>query len=1546
MSNRGKGHQSSSGPPRYNGSSSNGYSQYGLPFRAAAVGAAGGHHHVSGPVARMHFAQASQSSLTIPVMQQTRAIQGDPSAAAAAAAAYAYQQQAYATPPNQNSYIPYPPFSAHQTSAYNSFPCGISSYGFVQSNAIQPQPPVPQFTEQQLQQTPDPQLTMVERTAATVSGGQQTISCFEAPPPYMEPQQQTHVSMPERQRASKRVAIIDPDTMKEVNILGDEKPPRQTCAVDIRPPAVDVQEISMSTTITTTTTTNDASPSSIPPTVTGHIHSEVTKSEPETPTETIVIHSEAVIDDGLSAPEQQQQTPSPQPQSPEEATLESGLEPVSPTPLPVTPPSEHSSPKSSCSNSAIAANESVKSKKNKSKSKKAELNRKGDEKSGGSDMDAFKDLASSSGKKSTTVAPESIENESSSPLEKSVESEKDADQQEAKSKIEDAKTEVSNSLDATKLEEVETEKEPVVAVDVKIPVDKVDDRSSSDEKKITPTDINELADVQQENETSVIDLQEDSKNEYAKNSSSSSIDIPNVRMDEEQVSKQELRQTEEEPKEDDKEDIEKNVMIDTNGVQKESSSSESSTTATTPSSETTATTPSSETTANGVPDKDSSAAAKLKYEYKTGQWSPLNLEGKKEYDRDFLIQLQKDPLSLTRPNNLPQMEIIKLEANELIKAIDRKSRTQGSDFMPPFSGSVIVKTTSRGGLTKRPSRDGRNNRSVPGRPDSRMAPPPIITGLSFQEKVELHTTDQAWKPLGKKDVAPDAANGTTPDTKDKDGLLKAVRGILNKLTPQKFDVLIKKFDALAIDSEEELRQCINLVFEKAVNEPEFSAEYASMCEVMQRKKVDANTGLPCNFRHLLIVRCQTEFEKDYMDEIDGAKHVKDIKEAETEERRKELIATYEYEERKARRRSLGNIRFIGELYKLKMLTLRIMRECLHKLLKMKNEESLECLCRLLSTVGKTLESERSNKQGTEPDVSILQSHFEELKSIAADMNKSNRIRFMIQDLIDLRRNNWKPRRETGGPKKINEIHKDVEREKTQQQFTSFSRNDSRSGHRGGPPSMSSYQGDKRSSRGSQQGGGGSGGQHQPDEYGWTVSKASVRANNDRIDMIKIKNMVSSNVVDAENIQLGPTGASGLWSKGSMSGSRQSQSKSDEPITQTNRFGSLSASFDRDQSSADNSSSKTSSMDRTKLSSSTSFKNKFMGQPDLSRSAVQNLSAPIVEEYLINSDDAAAVSLILEKMHLTTMVYFVDYCLNNALDKKVRVRNLTGNLLAHLIIKDVVSRSDLESVVYELVEIAPDLMVDIPKFWDYLPELIAPMVKVNALSLSSVMKLAGSKALSNQNQGPDFLANVLRLTAESTNKKIVSDMWKNEKLSLESLIGAEKISEFIERHGLDYIHSASGSSNTVRDKLRELLLKKESNNVIFKWIDSTFGPEKARENEFVRLLCDECFVNAIDDDREFKKAALEERCSLMKRYLENVREREKQALYAAQRRVSMLTHPPKLLQKLFVVLHEHEVVTTEAFDEWLACKDPAEAEGKGAATSSTLWFFTWLHEASY
>lgn len=65
------------------------------------------------------------------------------------------------------------------------------------------------------------------------------------------------------------------------------------------------------------------------------------------------------------------------------------------------------------------------------------------------------------------------------------------------------------------------------------------------------------------------------------------------------------------------------------------------------------------------------------------------------------------------------------------------------------------------------------------------------------------------------------------------------------------------------------------------------------------------------------------------------------------------------EELKARRRMLGNIQFIGHLYRYSMLTEGIMHSCIKRLLASEGNpkmEDIECLCKLLTTVGQQLEN--------------------------------------------------------------------------------------------------------------------------------------------------------------------------------------------------------------------------------------------------------------------------------------------------------------------------------------------------------------------------------------------------------------------------------------------------------------------------------------------------------------------------------------------------------------------------------------------------------------
>lgn len=102
----------------------------------------------------------------------------------------------------------------------------------------------------------------------------------------------------------------------------------------------------------------------------------------------------------------------------------------------------------------------------------------------------------------------------------------------------------------------------------------------------------------------------------------------------------------------------------------------------------------------------------------------------------------------------------------------------------------------------------------------------------MREDVKLHETENAWRParLNKGECV-------TDDDKKTEELYKKVRGVLNKLTPQKFETLLSQIKALHIDTVERLQGVIDLVFEKAVDEPNFSIAYALMCKELALMQV-------------------------------------------------------------------------------------------------------------------------------------------------------------------------------------------------------------------------------------------------------------------------------------------------------------------------------------------------------------------------------------------------------------------------------------------------------------------------------------------------------------------------------------------------------------------------------------------------------------------------------------------------------------------------------------------------------------------------------------
>lgn len=199
----------------------------------------------------------------------------------------------------------------------------------------------------------------------------------------------------------------------------------------------------------------------------------------------------------------------------------------------------------------------------------------------------------------------------------------------------------------------------------------------------------------------------------------------------------------------------------------------------------------------------------------------------------------------------------------------------------------------------------------------------------------------------------------------------------------------------------------------------------------EKSNKDTNQAV---FKKELLNKCQTEFNTHVANENSIREKLKPIQQELSEttdnNRKLELTVQLEEEERKLRRRSVGTVRFIGELYRQNMLLTSIMEWCVVTLLKIGTEEKLECLCKLLTTVGEKMERKTNDEEYDKKYYRDLTNHFHTMNQIASDKKQSNkissRVRFMLMDVIELRKNKWVSRRTDSNPKKMGQIQKEVQ----------------------------------------------------------------------------------------------------------------------------------------------------------------------------------------------------------------------------------------------------------------------------------------------------------------------------------------------------------------------------------------------------------------------------------------------------------------------------------------------------------------------------------------
>uniref|UniRef100_A0A8C1G3R7 Eukaryotic translation initiation factor 4 gamma, 3b n=1 Tax=Cyprinus carpio TaxID=7962 RepID=A0A8C1G3R7_CYPCA len=708
-------------------------------------------------------------------------------------------------------------------------------------------------------------------------------------------------------------------------------------------------------------------------------------------------------------------------------------------------------------------------------------------------------------------------------------------------------------------------------------------------------------------------------------------------------------------------------------------------------------------------------------------YKPAEKNGKKQYDRDFLLGFQFMPACVQKPEGLPPISDVvldKINQNKLaMRPVDPRVISRGPDFTPAFAD-----------FGRNPGGRGAPLLNVGlRRPSGRK----IITNVSVNDEVQLKTTEHAWKPGMKRDGVTD--DSETMKTQE---LFRKVRSILNKLTPQMFNQLMKQVTDLTIDTEERLKGVIDLVFEKAIDEPSFSVAYGNMCSCLAMLKVPMTDkpSITVNFRKLLLNRCQKEFEKDKVDDDAFEKKHRELEAATSRERLQEEL---EEAKDKARRRSIGNIKFIGELFKLRMLTEAIMHDCVVKLLKNHDEESLECLCRLLTTIGKDLDFEKAKPR--------MDQYFNQMEKIVKERKTSSRIRFMLQDVIDLRLHNWVSRRADLGPKTIEQIHKEAKLEEQEEQRKVHQQLLSKDNKR---------------------------------RPGQKETSAVVLTKTGCVCVCVCFLFFFFQPMIDEKIQLGPR-AQVNWIKGSSGGAGAKASESGKEILL-----SLIAAVKLEVLSGPS-----------------------PDKPTLTEEDMERRSKSIIDEFLHINDYKEAVQCV-EELEQPAMLYvFVRVGVESTLERSQITRDHMGQLLYQLLQAGILLKLQFFKGFSETLELADDMAIDIPHIWLYLAELVTPVLREGGISMRELFS-EFSKPLLPVGRAGILFSEILHLLCKQMSHRKVGSLWRDSGLSWADFIPeTEDVHSFITEHKLDF--TLSDGSNLTEAVSKRTLSPEELNKQLEK-----------------------------------------------------------------------------------------------------------------------------------
>ncbi|CAB1454887.1 unnamed protein product [Pleuronectes platessa] len=798
-----------------------------------------------------------------------------------------------------------------------------------------------------------------------------------------------------------------------------------------------------------------------------------------------------------------------------------------------------------------------------------------------------------------------------------------------------------------------------------------------------------------------------------------------------------------------------------------------------------------------------------------------------------------------------------------------------------------------------------------------------------------------------------------------DAIFRKVRGILNKLTPEKFDKLCLELLNVGVDSKLVLKGIILLIVDKALEEPKYSSLYAQLCLRLAEdapnfdgpsSEIQTSQKQSTTFRRLLISKLQDEFENRTRNVEIYDKHDNPLTSEEEEQR---AIAKI---------KMLGNIKFIGELGKLNLIHESILHRCIKTLLEKKKRvqlkdmgEDLECLCQIMRTVGPRLDHDKAK--------SLMDQYFGRMHSLMNNKELPARIRFLLQDTVELRVNNWVPRKAfiDNGPKTINQIRQEAVKDLGVFIPASMSQGMRMDFFLESPFLPNRMKLDRESLGGladmfGQMPGSGIGtgpGVIQDSHSSTRGPKSFVKSNqvqnqhflNQNQNLMAQQQVQSKDMpprfgkkgqLNADEISLRPA-QSFLLNKNQvpklqpqiptmMPPSTQPPRTQTPPLGQPPQLGL-----------------------KTNPPPIQEKPQKTNKKPPPAKEELLKMTEAVMTEYLNSKNLAEAVSGVREmrapKHFLPEMLSKFIVC---SLDCPDEDKEHASTLIHMLRTEGLITGENFMQAFLNVLDQCPKIELDMPLVKSYLAQFAARAI---IAELVSVAELA--HPLENGTHFPLFLL-CLQQTARLKDREWLTDLFQQSKVNMQKMLpeidqNKDRMLEILEGKGLSFLFPLL--------KLEKELLKQikadPSPQSIYKWIKDNISPKLHIDKGFVNILMTSflqyisqelCMVESDEQLAALPKEQLEQEKQLllafkpvMQKFLHDHTELQISALYALQVHCNASGLPKGMLLRYFVNFYDMEIIEEEAFLAW---KEDVTQEfpGKGKALFQVNQWLTWLETA--